>query len=108
MSETIGIVRDSKPSHVFMRVRSDLRITQVAMGNVLGVTQALISSIELGKRNPGDELRGRLRDLAFNQGLPYAVDVFPEVDDPLRTECPNCVALRHRKELVMQQNMLLK
>lgn len=97
--KSIVAERLSRHAKFFYRVRFALGLSQQQMGKRLGLSSMAVSYFERGYRIPKDEYRLRLRNLAFEMGLPFAVDVYEELDDPETRECPACRALRKKREL---------
>lgn len=72
----------------FYRVRRELGVNQATMAKLLGISQISVSNAENGVVNPKAATLEKLRDLAFANRLPFAHEIFPEVD--LGDRCPYC------------------
>lgn len=72
----------------FWRVRRELGINQSTMAKLLGISQISVSNAEKGIVKTKASTLKKLRDLAFANRLPFAHEIFPEID--LGDRCPYC------------------
>jgi DNA-binding XRE family transcriptional regulator len=80
--------RVSRSAIAFYRVRRELGVNQSTMAKLLGVSSVSVSNAENGVVKPKDATAKKLRDLAFANRLPFAHEIFPEID--LGDRCPHC------------------
>lgn len=80
--------RVSSTALAFWKVRRELGVNQATMAKLLGISQISVSNAENGVVKPKAATLKKLRDLAFANRLPFAHEIFPEID--VGDRCPYC------------------
>lgn len=91
--EPTGCGKELVSARIIMRIRRDCGLSQSKLAQVLDCHESSIRNWERGIMIPIDHHKKLIRELAFYNQLPYAAEVFPEMDDPWSNQCPMCQQL---------------